>query len=99
MMRRMSEDGFTPDRAVYNWAIVACGQSAEWEAALDLLAEMRREGLRPDLYSYQMAMKVRREVDGEHRQRCRSELCSPLASCSWLCKRRSVHGIGWFVHV
>lgn len=37
---------------------VQCGETGQWEKALELLEEMRRAGLRPDQNSYRFAMKV-----------------------------------------
>jgi pentatricopeptide repeat protein len=39
---------------LFNTAIHACAAGGDWRLALDLLHDMKKEGLRPDYYSYQV---------------------------------------------
>lgn len=44
----MKEEGLTPDKVTFNTAIAAVASSGRCQTAFSLLAEMNKEGLKPD---------------------------------------------------
>ena len=45
---------------VFNTAIHACAAGGDWRLALELLEELKADGLRPDYYSYQVRERIYR---------------------------------------
>ncbi len=49
---------------LFNTAIHACAAGGDWRLALDLLHDMKKEGLRPDYYSYQVKNREKKGLWG-----------------------------------
>lgn len=47
-LESMRQEGLTPDKVTFNTAIAAVASSGQCQMAFSLLAEMEREGLKPD---------------------------------------------------
>jgi pentatricopeptide repeat protein len=55
-----------PNRIAYTNAITACGRSGEYQHALEVFNDMKRDGIKPDRVSYNAlisALKVARQPD------------------------------------
>lgn len=50
--------GDRQNNVVYNLGIKACAQAKQWKAATQLLADMRKRGRRPDLFSFNTALEA-----------------------------------------
>jgi pentatricopeptide repeat protein len=60
--------GDRQNNVVYNLGIKACAQAKQWKAATQLLADMRKRGRRPDLFSFNTALEACSAVRSTHKQ-------------------------------
>ena len=57
LMRSLQEEaGLTPTVSSYNVVVEALAKASEWTKALDVLAEMKRNGVRPTEFTYSRCM-------------------------------------------
>lgn len=58
LLQSMKEDGsLQPKASTYNVIMAALCKAKQWKQALQLLSEMKREGIRPTKYTYTLCIK------------------------------------------
>lgn len=50
------EAGLVPSVSTYNVVVEALAKAGEWQRALEVLSEMKREGVRPTEFTYNRCM-------------------------------------------
>lgn len=55
-MSMCEESGLIPGVSSYNLVVEALAKAGEWQQALRVLGEMRREGVRPTEFTYNCCM-------------------------------------------
>lgn len=57
LMKSLQEEaGLTPTVSSYNVVVEALAKAGEWTKALDVLAEMKQNGVRPTEFTYSRCM-------------------------------------------
>lgn len=51
-IQEMQAAGIQPDQIAFGTAVSACAMGGRWQQAVDLLRDMRRVNLRPDVIAY-----------------------------------------------